>query len=224
MAILKIFTAIIIALSLGAAAPAQGNAPSPLEDAYIVTLKQGISSRHVESHVNWARAMHDASLGRRALDLPGVEKTYDLGTFHAYSGSFNQDTIRKITDSPELIPLASIAQTNPPWALSTMSSRSPGLEPYRYEETAGKDMLAYVIDSGIHANHAESGRRAALGFNADGPSVVDIFAPGVHVMATDTSSGKATRVLSDTSLAAPHITGLALCLIAAENIKTPAEL
>lgn len=46
--------------------------------------------------------MHDASLGRCALDLPGVEKTYDLGTFHAYSGSFNQDTIRKITDSPEV--------------------------------------------------------------------------------------------------------------------------
>ncbi|KAK8917183.1 Subtilisin-like protease 10 [Metarhizium anisopliae] len=75
-------TALIATLSLGAAAPAQDNAPSPLEDAYIVTLKQGISSRHVESHVNWARAMHDASLGRRALGLPRVDKTNDLGTFH----------------------------------------------------------------------------------------------------------------------------------------------
>lgn len=43
-------------------------------------------------------------------------------------------------------------------------------------------------------------------------------------MSTDTGSGKATRVLSDTSLAALHIAGLARYLIATENIRTAAKL
>ncbi|KAH0601195.1 hypothetical protein MHUMG1_00067 [Metarhizium humberi] len=111
--------------------------------------------------------MHDASVGRRALDLPRDEKTNDLGTFHPDSG-------------PQAV------------SASTPTTRN-------------------------------SGGRAALGFNADGPSV-DIFAPGVDVMSTDTGSGKATRVLSDTSLAALHIAGLARYLIATENIKTAAKL
>ncbi|KFG80019.1 vacuolar serine protease Isp6 [Metarhizium anisopliae] len=104
-----------------------------------------------------------------------------------------------------------------------MPSRTPGLKLCRYDETAGKDTFAYVIDSGIHATTRYSRGRAALGFNADGPSV-DIFAPGVDVMSSDTGSGKATRLVSDTSLAALHIAGLALYLIATENIKTAAKL
>ncbi|EFZ03408.1 Peptidase S8, subtilisin-related protein [Metarhizium robertsii ARSEF 23] len=86
-----------------------------------------------------------------------------------------------------------------------MSSRTPGLKPYRHPRQP----------RGIRG-----GGRAALGFNADGPSV-DIFAPGVDVMSSDTGSGKATRLVSDTSLAALHIAGLALYLIAT---KTAAKL
>ncbi|KAF5138049.1 Alkaline protease 1 [Metarhizium anisopliae] len=100
-----------------------------------------------------------------------------------------------------------------------MSSRTPGLKPYRYDETVGKDTFAYASTPTTR----NSGGRAALGFNADGPKV-DIFAPGVDVMSTDTGSGKATRVLSDTSPAALHVAGLALYLIATENIKTAARL
>ncbi|EXU97614.1 peptidase S8 family protein [Metarhizium robertsii] len=173
------------------------SSPRSRWDVYIVTLKQGISSHHVESHVNWARAMHDASLGRRALDLPRVEKTNDL------------DTIRKITDSPGVHSTARMINTTQESLLRTMSSRTPGLKPYRYDETAGKDTFAYVIDSGIHANHAEFGGGGGL------PSASMPTAPA------DTGSGKATRLVSDTSLAALHIAGLALYLIAT---KTAAKL
>lgn len=102
MAILKAFTtAVIAALSLSvAAAPAQEN--NVQKDKYIVTLKGGISSRDVESHMNWARGIHDASLGRRALDLPGIEKRYDFGDFHAYLGSFDKETLEKIMGNPDV--------------------------------------------------------------------------------------------------------------------------
>lgn len=56
-----------------------------------------------------------------------------------------------------------------------------------------------------------------------GPSV-DILAPGVNLTSTDRGSNTATRVASGTSFAAPHVAGLALYLVAAENIKTASEL
>ncbi|EFY85267.1 hypothetical protein J3458_013373 [Metarhizium acridum] len=173
MAIVKAFaTAIIAALSLSvAAAPARDNAQN---DKYIITLKSGISSRDVESHMNWARGIHDASLGRRALDLPGIEKRYDVADFHAYLGSFDKETLRKIMESPdvlgverdaETIPMALTTQQNPPWALSAISSRTPGPQPYQYDDSAGKDTFAYVLDSGVNANHVEFGGRATIGYS-----------------------------------------------------------
>ncbi|KAK9444984.1 Subtilisin-like serine protease PR1J [Metarhizium brunneum] len=174
MAILKAFTtAVIAALSLSvAAAPAQDS--NGQKDKYIVTLKSGISSRDVDSHMNWARGVHDASLGRRALDLPGIQKRYDFGDFHAYLGSFDKETLEKIMGNPDVLgvepdgitmPLALTTQQNPPWALSAMSSRTPGPQPYRYDDSASQNTFAYVLDSGVHDKHVEFGGRVAPGWS-----------------------------------------------------------
>lgn len=71
---------------------------------FIVVLKDGISARSVDSHIEWVREMHLNSLGRRELDLPGVEDTFAIGSFQAYSGSFDEDTLQKIRDLPEVNP------------------------------------------------------------------------------------------------------------------------
>ncbi|KAF5128347.1 Alkaline protease 1 [Metarhizium anisopliae] len=174
MAILKAFTtAVIAALSLSvAAAPQQDN--NGQKDKYIITLKSGISSRDVESHVNWARGIHETSLGRRALDLPGIEKRFDVADFHAYSGAFDIETLRKIKDNPdvlaierdaEMVPMAMTAQQNSPWSLGAISSRTPGSKTYRYDDSAGENTFAYVIDSGVKPDHVEFGGRASIGHN-----------------------------------------------------------
>lgn len=51
---------------------------------------------------------------------------------------------------------------------------------------------------------------------------VDILAPGVAILSTWRGGGTAT--LSGTSMAAPHIAGLAAYLLAYEGIRTPADL
>ncbi|EFX02302.1 subtilisin-like protease [Grosmannia clavigera kw1407] len=53
---------------------------------------------------------------------------------------------------------------------------------------------------------------------------VDIFAPGVKVLSVGITSSTATEILSGTSMATPHIAGLAAYLMALENITDPSAV
>ncbi|KAG9245131.1 subtilisin-like serine protease-like protein PR1A [Calycina marina] len=55
-------------------------------------------------------------------------------------------------------------------------------------------------------------------------SVVDVFAPGVGVLSSWIGSNTATNTISGTSMATPHIAGLAAYLITLEGWTTPAAI
>lgn len=55
-------------------------------------------------------------------------------------------------------------------------------------------------------------------------SVLDIFAPGVNILSTWIGSNTATNTISGTSMATPHIAGLAAYLIGLEGTRSPAAL
>lgn len=55
-------------------------------------------------------------------------------------------------------------------------------------------------------------------------SVVDILAPGSSITSTWIGSSSAVNTISGTSMATPHIAGLALYLMAYEGLSSPAAV
>lgn len=55
-------------------------------------------------------------------------------------------------------------------------------------------------------------------------SLVDVFAPGVGILSTYIGGNSATASLSGTSMATPHVVGLALYLMGLENLTSPAAV
>ncbi|ROT38191.1 alkaline proteinase [Sodiomyces alkalinus F11] len=171
----------------GAAAPVE-SAPVDIDHKFIITLKSNISEADIQSHLSWVEQVHKRSLGRR--DLAGLEKTFNIADFHAYSGTFDDETIDELKNNPEVVSIEPeqiytlsdfVSQPNAPWGLATLSSRRPGASTYWYHDSTGSGTYAYVVDSGIHIQHADFGGRAARGYNAAGGAFEDSLGHGTHV-------------------------------------------
>ncbi|KAJ4164436.1 hypothetical protein LMH87_006112 [Akanthomyces muscarius] len=182
----KSFAALFLA-ALGAAAP------TPSGGKYIITLKDGASAAKVESHLQWVNEVHARSLGRRDLNLNGVEKTYEIGSFNGYAGNFDAATVEEIRNNPEVAEVELdqewtlydlTEQSNVPHGLATISHRESGSSDYIYDSSAGQGAYAYVVDSGVNIDHVEFEGRATRGYNAAGGQDTDTLGHGTHVSGT----------------------------------------
>ncbi|ORY72133.1 peptidase S8/S53 domain-containing protein [Pseudomassariella vexata] len=201
-----------LALFVGALLPAALTAPTAAPAAaqqkrevipgkYLVTLKTGATVSDVESHLTWVSDVHRRSLSKR--DTAGVEKTYNISSWSAYAGEFDDETIAEIKNSPEVAEVeedqvwylwdavedkvsdrALTTQSGAPWGLGTISHRTSGSTSYVYDTSAGAGTYGYVVDSGIQVAHSQFGGRATLGYNAVGGSHVDTLGHGTHVAGT----------------------------------------
>lgn len=87
-------------------------------------------------------------------------------------------------------------QTNAPWGLEALSSRTPLTDgnirghTYTYDSEGGAETYAYILDTGVLTNNSEFGGRAIKGYNAwDGTeSFDDYFGHGTHVAGTIASN------------------------------------
>ncbi|KAK8856957.1 peptidase S8/S53 domain-containing protein [Apiospora arundinis] len=186
-------------LPLAAAAPVEQQMKRDvIPGKYIVSLKNGANA---ESHISWVNTVHKRSLSKR--DTAGVEKTYKIKDFEAYSGEFDEATLEEIKKNPDVLEVeedqiwtlfddmtseiqdrALTTQTGATWGLGTVSSTSPGSTSYKYDTSAGQGTYAYIVDSGVLQTHSQFGGRASYGYNAAGGSNVDTAGHGTHCAGT----------------------------------------
>jgi len=80
---------------------------------------------------------------------------------------------------------AYVTQTGATWGISRVSHVNPGSSTYVYDESAGVDTCAYVIDTGIYTAHPDfEGRATFLANYAGDGSNTDGNGHGTHVAGT----------------------------------------
>jgi len=128
-----------------------------------------------------------------ALATPGkVRRTYH----HVFSGAAVDLSVKQLAAlrrnrnvariEPDAIVHATGTQSGAPWGLDRSDQRSLPLSgTYTYAGT-GVGVTAYVVDTGVRADHADFGGRVAPGFTAiaDGNGTNDCNGHGTHVAGT----------------------------------------
>lgn len=94
--------------------------------------------------------------------------------------------------------LSFIIQKDAPWGLNRISGHNPWFE---YIEGSGKNVIAYILDTGIDIHHPEFQGRARWGYNAvEGSSDTDKHGHGTHCAGV--IGGKYAGIAKDVSLVA----------------------
>jgi subtilisin family serine protease len=174
------------------ATPAAGAAPllsaqagRGIEGQYIVVLGPGATPR---------------SVAAAAGVSPGFVYTAALNGF---SASLNQGQLNALRHLPGVAYVeqdqraqAATTQSGATWGIDRIDQRNLPLSgTYTYTSTPST-VYAYVIDTGIQANHPEFGTRAAVAYDALGGSGADCNGHGTHVAGTlgSTTYGVAKQV------------------------------
>ncbi|KXH62002.1 alkaline proteinase [Colletotrichum salicis] len=172
-----------------------------LPNRYIISLKAGVTGEALLGHMKWVQDVHRRR-GLMRRDILGVERTFYIGAFHAYAGSFDEETLLEIKahDAVELVepdtpvfPFEVVTQTQATWGLGALSQPAPvstnaslrnGFE-YRYGENGGLGTFAYVVDTGVWVDNPDFEGRAELGYTVY-PDIPfeDSSGHGTHVAGT----------------------------------------
>ncbi|KAK3688973.1 oryzin precursor [Podospora appendiculata] len=178
------------------ASPVNRRARDVIPNKYIVTLKPGVSTSDINTHLDWVSVVHSRSTARR--DTTGVDKVFNINEFNAYAGTFDAATIDVIRNSDQVAAVepdqvwrlfedvdAITTQKGAPWGLGSISHKKPNYTDYLYDAAAGKGTYAYIVDTGLKIEHVEFEGRAKLGYNAYPDSdFVDNYGHGTHTAGT----------------------------------------
>lgn len=146
-----------------------------IPNQYIVKFK---SSANVASMKKWTQ-MQFAAFGTSQDE---VIKTYNINDqFKGMAGKFSSSMVEQIKNNPEVEYVvedgvakaydgqALDSQPGATWGLTRISQRaSPDYsKPYQYVASAGEGVTAYIIDTGIKADHPDFEGRAVQAFKSD---------------------------------------------------------
>ncbi len=108
---------------------------------------------------------------------------------------------------PDYIATINESQTNPSWGLDRIDQAGSSLDKTYSYQVAGKDVNAYIIDTGIVTNHVDFGSRAVSGYDAvdNDNDAADCNGHGTHVAGT--VGGTKYGVAKEVNLIAVRVLG-----------------
>ncbi len=158
------------------AAPSQApvlSAADGIPGAYIVVLKEGANARSVAA-------------------VAGVSPRYTYSNvLNGFAASLNAGQLNALQNHPGVeyieqdgVATASTIQTGATWGIDrTDQAALPLSGTYTYTTTAA-NVHAYIIDTGVRADHVEFGGRAVMAYNSAGGKNTDCNGHGTHVGGT----------------------------------------
>ncbi len=162
-------------------------APKLIAHRYIVVLHGRLPSKptkHSEHVVTTLDRRVAASVHAKPLFL------YDAG-IRGFAAYLTRKQLRKLRHDPRVKSVeqdalvredAVEAQANPLWGLDRIDQRSrPADLIYHYPSTGGAGVTAYVIDTGIQADHPDFGARGSFAENFADDTKADGNGHGTHV-------------------------------------------
>ncbi|KAH9987999.1 peptidase S8/S53 domain-containing protein [Xylariaceae sp. FL0662B] len=175
-------------LPLALAAPSAKRAqPTPIirsraaqlvDGKYIVKMKADAQAGSLES-----------SIKAVASDADFV---YNSNKFKGFASSLADDELQALRDDPNVdyieqdaVIKISATQQNADWGLARLSNADASSTTYTYDDSAGEGTCAYIIDTGIEADHEEFEGRAKflMNYAGDGDDS-DGHGHGTHVAGT----------------------------------------
>ena len=119
-----------------------------------------------------------------------VEADINIGSFKAslvsddntrLKYSRDRNVLRIVTNSHIPLDMVDTIQTRPVWNLDRIDQRKGYDKVYRYDDRAGVDVSAYILDTGINTKHQEFVGRTVFSFDSTGEGLFDKVGHGSHI-------------------------------------------
>ncbi|EFR01712.1 oryzin [Nannizzia gypsea CBS 118893] len=186
-----------------------------IADNYIVVMKDGVSHDDFKAHVSSVASIHTTNKAKRGTNTAGMKREFDIMNWRGYHGHFDRDTLEEIlndskvsyVEQDQVVRISGLTtqRSAPSWGLGRVSHRRAGSRDYVFDDSAGRGVTIYGVDTGIDIRHQDFGGRARWGTNTADRDNADRHGHGTHTAST--FAGTAFGIAKNANIVAVKVLG-----------------